>query len=137
MVSDKSQAWATGPVEILTRQPVKGRKRGGGIRFGEMERDSLLSHGAAFNLNDWLFKSAGEDESEGFICDKCGSVLTSYPKKGLQFMTEQPDSSEVESKVRCKVCETSDCTRVWMPFVLRYLTNELAAMGIQVKYHTK
>lgn len=58
MVSDKSQARAVGPVDILTQQPLKGRKKGGGIRMGEMERDAMLSHGVSHILNERLFKSS-------------------------------------------------------------------------------
>ena len=54
MVNDKFQVRTTGPVHNLTMQPVKGRKRHGGIRLGEMERDSLLAHGTSFLLQDRL-----------------------------------------------------------------------------------
>ena len=57
---------------------MKGRKKGGGIRLGEMERDALIAHGVAYCLNDRLLKCS--DYSEGYICDRCGSMLSSFEK---------------------------------------------------------
>lgn len=56
MVLDKYQVRSTGAVDSVTQQPVKGRRRGGGVRLGEMERDSIISHGASALLHDRLFE---------------------------------------------------------------------------------
>jgi len=142
MVSDKSQARATGPIDVLTHQPVKGRKKQGGIRFGEMERDSLLAHGASFCLNDRLMKCS--DYSEGYVCTKCGSIISCYLNKKIrkrENMTIDAASGgssahgySVNTAVYCRSCDGHDCKKVALPYVLRYMTNELAAMNIKMKF---
>ena len=73
MVNDKYQVRTTGPINSMTGQPIKGRKKGGGIRVGEMERDSLIAHGAAFILQDRLMNCS--DAQRAWICRDCGSFL--------------------------------------------------------------
>lgn len=80
MVNDKFQVRTTGPVNALTGQPVKGRAKGGGIRVGEMERDSLLAHGAAFILQDRLMNCS--DFMRAWICRDCGSFLSTQVAVG-------------------------------------------------------
>ena len=72
------QVRSTGGVNALTRQPIKGRKLGGGIRFGEMERDALLAHGAAYLLHDRLHTCS--DYAVLPACARCKSLLTPLPR---------------------------------------------------------
>ncbi|KZT62758.1 DNA-directed RNA polymerase I polypeptide 2 [Calocera cornea HHB12733] len=82
MVDDKFQVRTTGPVDPVTRQPVKGRKRAGGIRFGEMERDALIAHGTSFLLQDRLMNCS--DYSTAWVCRTCGSLISlGYDDVGL------------------------------------------------------
>lgn len=144
MVSDKYQARATGPVDILTQQPVKGRKKQGGIRVGEMERDSFLSHGISYVLHDRLLNCS--DRSEGLVCLKCGSILSTYnavsssetilPSEEV-LRNPSTDKYLVKREAHCRVCNDNQCSKVVMPYVLRYLTNELAGMNIKLTFKTK
>ena len=96
MVKEKHHSRARGPVQILTRQPVEGRAREGGLRFGEMERDCIISHGCANVLTERLF-----EQSDPFIasaCSKCG-------------MLAQPAATNTilrNKKAWCRNCQESD-----------------------------
>ena len=147
MVNDKFQVRTTGPVNPLTHQPVKGRKRGGGIRFGEMERDSIIAHGTAFILQDRLNNCSDYDQS--WICKSCGSILT------VVQVTSAEDGEITSKCLNCahkaegvhygdeiwevrgqKYVGGDNVAKVAIPFVFRYLSAELAAMNIKMSLLT-
>ncbi|OMH85234.1 putative DNA-directed RNA polymerase I subunit RPA2 [Zancudomyces culisetae] len=156
MVSDKYQVRTTGPVDPLTMQPVKGRKKGGGIRLGEMERDSLLAHGSSFILQDRLLNCS--DYSKLYVCKSCGSLLapillpssssssTSFNDSmdpdlfsTLQSAAASQSTSSANLSynnntfdVFCKSCTSSNIGLVAVPFVLKFLATELASMNIKL-----
>jgi DNA-directed RNA polymerase I subunit RPA2 len=125
MVNDKYQVRAEGPINNLTHQPVKGRKAHGGIRLGEMERDALLAHGAAFIVHDRLMNCSDYDVA--CVCANCGSMLSTRcePQSRPPYETQ---------KEMCHKCQTSaHCREVKMPYIFKYLSNELAAVNINLQ----
>jgi DNA-directed RNA polymerase I subunit RPA2 len=130
MVSDKHQVRARGPINPLTRQPIHGRKVHGGIRLGEMERDSLLAHGCAFLVQDRLLHCS--DECKTFVCARCGSLLSPMmlpPQGAGRSSTEAP-----ERAAHCRACgDGKDVEVISLPYVFQYLTNELTAMNIKTR----
>ena len=146
MVSDKYQVRSTGQVNALTRQPIKGRKKGGGIRLGEMERDSLLSHGTAFLLHDRLLNCS--DKHVAYACRRCGDLLSPTTEKSSvlsagQSAMQAMSGSQARLRVFCRNPKCRDQTDregandtmvepIILPYVFRYLANELAGMNIKM-----
>jgi len=118
MVRDKYFMRARGPTTILTRQPTEGKAREGGLRFGEMEKDCLLAHGAALTLKE-RFSS---DEEEIPVCRKCGVVAIENKIKGLSY---------------CPICNSSDVVRVKMNYAFKLALDEMMAMGVYPKLVVK
>lgn len=119
MVLDKYQVSEIGPRNILTRQPTKGRKMGGAIRFGEMERDALLGHGCVFLLHDRLQTSS--DLHSSLMEIKKGHFL-SYQKPSKENKGQKKKSQNIGKKLS---------RRILTPYVIRYLTTELAAINVR------
>ena len=138
MVSDKSQVRSQGPVDAVTNQPVKGRRRGGGVRFGEMERDSLVAHGASFLMRDRLMMSS--DRHVGVLCRLCGSIVSPQAvlerdsrDHGSKTLVHRNGRARAGDQWYCKSCNTgAGCVAMELPFVFRYLAHELAGMGIRL-----
>lgn len=110
MVADKMHSRSQGHVTTLTRQPLEGRSRDGGLRFGEMERDCMIAHGASRFLKERLFDCS--DPYQIIVCDKCGMIVSNQDE--------------------CTVCKKDEVTTCNIPYAAKLLIQELQAMSIKV-----
>jgi DNA-directed RNA polymerase beta subunit len=105
---------SNGPIVLLTRQPAEGRARNGGLRFGEMERDAIVAHGAAAFLKERMLDVS--DNFRVFICRQCGLICTANPEKSIY---------------KCSTCKNNaDVSQVRIPYAMKLLIQELMSMGV-------
>ncbi|MCE4610575.1 MAG: DNA-directed RNA polymerase subunit B [Desulfurococcales archaeon] len=115
MVADKMHARATGKVHLLTRQPTEGKARQGGLRFGEMERDCLVGHGAAMMLRDRMLENS--DAYVMYVCNECGNIAWYNARKGVP---------------ECPIHgEDADIKAVKVPYAFKLLLQEITSMMIK------
>lgn len=122
MSSDKMHARPRGKIVGLTRQPNEGRANGGGLRWGEMERDVGISHGASCVLNERMLISS--DAYKAPVCNKCGLIggIQRDVSKGRSYFCSC-DSKQTKDNIK----------HVTMPYVAKLLLQELMSMGIKTK----
>ena len=114
MVADKIHARARGLVQMLTKQPTEGRARGGGLRFGEMERDCLIAYGASMMLKDRLLDES--DKADIYICERCG-LVSYYDIKQRKFV--------------CRVCgDKAKVTSISVAYAFKLLLQEMMSLDV-------
>ena len=121
MVNDKQHSRSIGPMVNLTRQPAEGRSRDGGLRYGEMEKDAMVAHGASqFNKERLLGAS---DLFKAEVCKKCGMIAAYNNKEHIHL---------------CPTCSNkTDFSKVELPYACKLLFQELITMNIAPRIITE
>jgi len=128
MSSDKVHSRTTGPRTIMTRQPVEGRARKGGLRVGEMERDVFVTYGASKVIMERMLYAS--DAFQMPMCKKCGQIAEN--KHNTEFGV-----SVKGRQAYCRLCNSYDVEEVVVPYPYKLLLQELSAIGISIKHEFK
>ena len=119
---------------MLTRQPLEGRSRDGGLRFGEMERDCQISHGASRFLRERMYDVS--DKYTMIVCGDCGmSAVSTIPQSKGQDHSTSADSVTALFKDRevhhCRLCENrSNFRMVAVPYATKLFFQEMMIMNV-------
>jgi DNA-directed RNA polymerase beta subunit len=114
MVNDKAHSRSNGPMVNLTRQPAEGRSRDGGLRFGEMEKDAMVSHGAARFTRGRMYDAS--DKYSVHVCKKCGLIASYNDKMHIHH---------------CRTCDNrTDFAYIEIPYACKLIFQELNTMNI-------
>jgi len=115
MVANKLHARASGRIQLLTRQPIEGRSKGGGLRLGEMEKDCFVAHGASLLLKE-RFDS---DKTVLHICENCGMLAVNDQYRNRQYCT--------------KCGENVKITPIELSYAFKLLLDELKSLCLHPK----
>ena len=120
MVSDKHHSRSIGPMVNLTRQPAEGRSKDGGLRFGEMERDCMCSHGASRFTKERMYDVS--DAFRAHVCKRCGLIAAYNDQMHIHY---------------CKTCDNRiDFAYVELPYSCKLMFQELISMNIAPRIMT-
>ncbi|MBU0758581.1 MAG: DNA-directed RNA polymerase subunit B [Nanoarchaeota archaeon] len=115
MVANKVHARARGPIQLLTRQPTEGRAKEGGLRLGEMEKDTFVAHGASLLLKE-RFDS---DRTIVPVCEECGLIAVHNEYKNTSY---------------CPICgENATVSNIELAYAFKLMLDEFKALGIYPK----
>jgi len=115
LVANKIHSRARGPIQLLTRQPTEGRAKEGGLRLGEMEKDTFVAHGASLLLKE-RFDS---DKTIVPVCESCGIIAIKDDYKGKSY---------------CPICgDNVEINDVEISYAFKLILDEFKSLGIYPK----
>ena len=134
LTQDKVNSRASGRKEIRTHQPTGGRGNEGGMRIGEMERDSLLAHGVMDFLKESYTKRS--DGASFWICNGCGMIPIYNESQGLFVcpscdgpLTYQGNTADTLGLVLPVRKSRTTFSRIELPYACKLLDQELTTFA--------